>query len=257
MTGHLKKISSELLFLFSIFVSFNLNAQIIKVACIGDSVTYGYGIDSVEKYSYPSQLQEMLGHGYEVKNFGYSGATMLKNGHKPYWKTEAFDSSLNYNPNIVIIHLGLNDQGNNNWPRHKGEFINDYLDMIGLYKELPSHPKIYICLMSPTFSGHHWFEEGMRENFNEIQQKIGEIAEMAKVSLINLHDPLYRFPELFPDNLHPVKEGATLLAKKIYGHISGDFGGLQLPLLYGENMVFQRDVPLRISGIANVPDTIE
>jgi len=241
-------------FLFSASIS---NAQKTKVACVGNSVTYGAGIKDRATNSYPAQLQKLLGKDFEVANFGYSGATMLKNGHKPYWEKEAFKKSQEFAPNIVVIHLGLNDQGNNNWPEHKNEFIADYLDMISVYKNLPSKPKIIICKMTPTFSGHHWFEEGMRENFKEIQSKIEEVATQAKVQILNLHEPLYSYPELFPDNLHPTKEGAAIIAQKTYSAITGDFGGLQLPVLYGEGMVIQRHEPIVISGIANAKDEIK
>lgn len=238
------------------FLPFSLSAQQIKVACVGDSVTYGMGIENREENSYPEQLQQLLGTGYEVGNFGFSGATMLKNGHKPYWNTAEFENSQTFAPDIVIIHLGLNDQGNNNWPEHKGEFENDYLDMISSYENLPSKPKIIICKMTPTFSGHHWFEEGMRESFQEIQSEIENIVEKAQVELINLHEPLYRFPEYFPDDLHPTKEGATIIANKVFGAITGNYGGLKLPILYGENMVLQRDNPINFMGTANYNETV-
>ena len=60
----------------------------IKVACIGNSVTYGYGLKNPITESYPVQLQKMLGEKYEVKNFGHSGATLLRKGHNPYYKTK-------------------------------------------------------------------------------------------------------------------------------------------------------------------------
>ena len=72
-----------LLCLFIVF-SATIQAQKIKVACVGNSVTYGHGIENREKNSYPAQLQRMLGNGYEVANFGKSGATLLRKGHRPY-----------------------------------------------------------------------------------------------------------------------------------------------------------------------------
>ncbi|WP_034044611.1 GDSL-type esterase/lipase family protein [Wocania ichthyoenteri] len=247
---------------FICFIAFSLTlilptqAQKIKVACVGNSVTYGAGIKDRAVNSYPAQLKKLLGNNYQVANFGYSGATMLKNGHKPYWTKNEFKQSLDFAPNMVVVHLGLNDQGNNNWPKHKDEFIADYLEMIAVYKKLPSKPKVLICKMTPTFSGHHWFEEGMRENFKDIQNKIETIAKTANVQLINLHEPLYRFPEYFPDNLHPTESGTTVIAQKVYGAITGDFGGLKLPKFYGENMVFQRNESIVISGTANANDEV-
>lgn len=244
----------------SVFIVFFMTCmgfgQTIRVACVGNSVTYGAGIEGRATNAYPAQLQNLLGAQYQVANFGFSGATMLKNGHKPYWDKSEFKASQDFAPQIVIIHLGLNDQGNNNWPKHKDEFISDYLDMIAIYKNLPSKPKVIICKMTPTFSGHHWFEEGMRESFQDIQDKIETIAKTAKVELINLHEPLYRYPEYFPDHLHPTKQGATVIAQKVYSAITGNFGGLKLPEYYGENMVFQQNAPLVISGTANANDVI-
>jgi sialate O-acetylesterase len=43
----------------------------VRIACVGNSVTYGYGIANRERDSYPAQLQRMLGEGYEVRNFGH------------------------------------------------------------------------------------------------------------------------------------------------------------------------------------------
>ena len=56
----------------------------IKVACIGNSITYGYGLPDRTTQSYPAQLQKMLGESYQVENFGKSGATLLNKGHRPY-----------------------------------------------------------------------------------------------------------------------------------------------------------------------------
>jgi len=89
------------------------NAQKIKIACVGNSVTYGMGIQDRAEQSYPAQLQQLLGEDFEVANFGHSGATMLKKGHKPFWLQAEFQKSKEFEPNIVVIHLGLNDQGFN------------------------------------------------------------------------------------------------------------------------------------------------
>ena len=52
-------------------------AEPIRVACIGDSITYGFGLADRAAESYPAQLQRLLNEcfpgGYEVRNFGNSG----------------------------------------------------------------------------------------------------------------------------------------------------------------------------------------
>ena len=56
----------------------------IRVACVGDSITYGFGISDRERDSYPAQLQRDLGEAWQVRNFGSNGATALERGTKPY-----------------------------------------------------------------------------------------------------------------------------------------------------------------------------
>jgi len=247
--------STLLLFLISMLLSLSSFAQ-IKVACVGDSVTWGAKIKNRAENSYPTQLQELLGSNYTVENFGFSGATALKNGHKPYIQKPPYQKSLDFLPNIVIIHLGLNDQGLNNWPNHKEEFVADYIELIDAYRNLASNPKVLICKMTPSLSGHRWFEEGMRETYREIQTKIEKISTLASVDLIDLQHPLDRFPEYYPDDLHPDKNGAAIIAKKSYGAITGDYAGLKISTIFGENMVIQRNEPIVISGTANASETV-
>jgi len=79
----------------------------IKVACVGDSITYGYG--------YPEELQRLLGTAYDVRNFGYSGRTAMRTGDYPYFKEEIYKESLTFSPNIVVIMFGTNDSKVQNW----------------------------------------------------------------------------------------------------------------------------------------------
>ena len=57
-----------------------LSAQKIKVACLGNSITAGAGISN-EADKYPSQLQNLLGDGYEVRNFGQNSQTVQMRGY--------------------------------------------------------------------------------------------------------------------------------------------------------------------------------
>ena len=119
----------------------------IKVACVGNSITYGYGIENREQNSYPSVLQHLLGKGYEVGNFGHSGATLLNKGHRPYIQQEAYKQALNFAGDIVVIHLGINDTDPRNWPNYRDNFVKDYLSLIDDFKK--ANPKAHFVLPSP------------------------------------------------------------------------------------------------------------
>ena len=223
----------------------------IKVACVGNSITYGYGIENRKQNSYPSVLQRLLGKGYKVGNFGHSGATLLSKGHRPYIQQEEYQKALAFAGDIVVIHLGINDTDPRNWPNHRNDFVKDYLTLISSFKKANPKARIVIARMSPLSHRHPRFESGTRDWHAEIQQAIVLVAQQTNAQLIDFHEPLYHFPQMLPDAVHPNAQGAAILAQVVYGAITGDYGGLQLPEIYSDNMVLQHGQSLPLQGIAN------
>ena len=228
----------------------------IKVACVGNSITYGYGIENREQNSYPSVLQRLLGKGYKVENFGHSGATLLSKGHRPYIQQEEYQKALAFAGDIVVIHLGINDTDPRNWPNHRNDFVKDYLTLISSFKKANPKARIVIARMSPLSHRHPRFESGTRDWHAEIQQAIALVAQQTNAQLIDFHEPLYHFPQMLPDAVHPNAQGAAILAQVVYGAITGDYGGLQLPEIYSDNMVLQHGQSLPLYGIANASTKI-
>ena len=91
------------------------------------------------------------------------------------------------------------------------------------------------CPSDSDCDRHPRFESGTRDWHDEIQLAIETIAKYAQVQLIDFHAPLYPYPFMLPDAVHPDKEGAAVLAKTVYEGITGDFGGLQMPEIYTDN----------------------
>lgn len=240
----------------SVALNATMQAQKIKVACVGNSVTYGYGIEDREKNSYPARLQQMLGDGYEVANFGKSGTTLLRKGHRPYNEQEEFKAALDFAADKIVIHLGLNDTDPRNWPNYRDDFTKDYLALIDAFRQTNPKCEIWICRMTPIFNRHHRFKSGTRDWYWQIQQNIEKIAGLANVGLIDLQAGLYGRPDLLPDALHPSAEGAGIIAQTVCRALTGDYGGLQMPALYSDNMVLQQGKPLRIAGTANAGEKV-
>ena len=234
----------------------SISGQTIKIACVGNSVTYGMGIENPDE-RYPAQLQVMLGDEYEVGNFGHSGATLLKNGYRPYWNLPEFKEALDFKADIVIIHLGLNDTDPRAWPKYRDEFVKDYINLIDTFKHINPDADVKISRMTPIFSGHSRFESSTRDWYWQVQNAIEVIAEISKVDLVDLHTPLHIRPDLFPDNLHPTGEGAKIIAETVYGAITGDFGGLKPASIFTSGMVLQRNKPIRFWGTANSNEIVE
>lgn len=239
---------------YSLFVLFALYASAqkrTKVACVGNSITYGYTLPEREKQAYPGQLQQMLGDAYEVGNFGKSGATLLNKGHRPYMQQEEFHKAIDFAGDIVVIHLGINDTDPRDWPNYRDEFIRDYLALIDSFRAVKPDCRIIIAKLTPIADRHPRFESGTRDWRGEIQQAIETVAHVAGVQLTDFEQPLYPYPFLLPDAVHPNPEGAKILAQTVYSAITGDYGGLQMPMTYTDRMVLQRDCPLQIKGKAN------
>ncbi|WP_175634530.1 GDSL-type esterase/lipase family protein [Pedobacter ghigonis] len=250
------KIFCRLIILLVFLNGANLYGQKIKVACIGNSVTAGYLLNQSEKQAYPAQLQQLLGDGYHVANFGHSGATLLKKGHNPYFKTKAFREALNFGADIAIIHLGLNDTDPRNWPNYKDNFQADYQWLIDTLKQQNPKLKVFVCKLTPIFSGHPRFKSGTRDWYWQVQEKILGVARANKLVPVDLNIPLNNRPDLFADNLHPDSTGAAIIAKTIYSAITGNFGGFKLKGLFSDNMVLQRDKSIPVYGTANANEEV-
>ena len=229
----------------------------IKVACVGNSVTWGMTIIDREKNCYPAQLQKMLGDKYEVRNFGHSGTTLLQHGHRPYVDQQEYQDALNFKADLVIIHLGLNDTDPRNWPEYSEEFNADYIRLIDSFRQANPKAKIWICLMTPIFDRHPRFESGTRDWHAQIQKHIRQVATATRVPLIDLNTPLYSRPDLLADAIHPNAEGAKIIAETVYGALTGNYGGLSLSPLYTDGMVIQRNKPIVFHGKANAGETVK
>lgn len=206
-----------ILILLCLVVGIECYAQKIKVACVGNSITYGAYVINREKNNYPAQLQAYLGDKYEVKNFGVSATTALYKGLYPYVDTEKYRESLEYNPNIVIIKLGTNDANERN-DAYRSTFPKDYRRLVDEYLNLPSHPQV--ILLTPV---HCFLPSNQDEVIKaEIIPVIEQTAYERNLDIVNLHnlfgDEWIEF--LMPDKLHPSNIGAGMLAQKIYQYIA-------------------------------------
>ncbi|MDN3687894.1 GDSL-type esterase/lipase family protein [Cyclobacterium jeungdonense] len=189
--------------------------QPVKIACVGNSITEGPGRNHPD--SYPLQLQKMLGQGYQVKNFGVSARTLLKKGDFPYWNEPQFEQVKDFKPDILVIKLGTNDSKPQNWV-HKDEFLDDYVEMIRIFKgHMPDEGKVFVCLPAPVFEDN-W---GITEQLivEEMNPLIREVARITGAEIIDLHGSLEPYAPLFPDGVHPDKEGAKMLARTVVNSI--------------------------------------
>jgi lysophospholipase L1-like esterase len=206
-----------LLTLISVFNFQILFAQ--KVACIGNSITYGAGLTSPLTDCYPAQLGQMLGGNYDVRNYGVSGSTMLKSGDKPYWQQPEYNAALSFAPDIVIIMLGTNDSKPWNWtPQNSLLFESDYKDFIKSFINLASNPKIIISYPCKAYNSNFSISDSVIAN--AICPILKKISLDMGTTLVDMYTETSGVSNLFPDGIHPNTEGATKIANKFYSVIT-------------------------------------
>ena len=202
----------------------------IRVACIGNSITDGFGIDMASAYGYPAELQKLLGSDYWVKNFGVSSRTLLNKGDYPYMNEQAWRDALAFKPDVVIIKLGTNDSKPENW-QYSAEFQQDLEQMLttlcpALAQPVakkgkkakkavaPVKPQIFLCTPIPAFKSTWNISDSVI--VNEIIPIQQTVAKKYGVQVIDLHT-LYANDgdKMLPDGIHPDGKGAHRMAEII------------------------------------------
>ncbi len=216
----------------------------ITIACIGDSITEGVGVDEADrdKYSYPARLAEALGEGYEVINYGKSGATMCSSSAGHYGAKNWFTYSGKYDDlkaraadiDIAFIMLGTNDGNSSNTlisdlflaekvELFKADYKANLVQMVNDLRSGNKDVKIYLMNTPKCFRTGNTWEQTLAEIVRPMQ------AELAKELGLTLYD-MYTFSaetmgqKSFPDNLHPGKGGYYLIGQELGKMIAAIYG---------------------------------
>lgn len=190
----------------------------VRIACVGNNITYGAGINDREVNSYPAQLAARLGENYDVRNFGRNGATLLRKGDLPYSGTKEYKNALANNPNLVFIQLGTNDTKPQNRIYLDNEFIRDYKNFIRSFQKLPANPRIVLLVPVPVFSTD---TTGITSTVltEKIIPTVRQVAYETGCEIINLYSLLVESPEMFPDKIHPNAAGTKIIARRLYSFV--------------------------------------
>lgn len=204
-----------------------------KVACVGNSITYGYGIESwPDQTSYPHHLQGLLRENAPsdtVENFGVSGLTVRKDDQASYWKGYRFAPAIEFAADTVIIELGTNDsKAYSSWNTPAQDaavdsaITADFEALIDTF-QVASKPHVFICL-APYVNNVEWniLDTAV---VNRVNPAILRAGLEKGVNIIDLHS---RFSALenpswyLSDMVHPSVEGAKHLAEIVYSHLQMD-----------------------------------
>lgn len=195
-----------------------------KIACIGDSITWGFTLLNPRRDAYPAVLQRLLGDGCELRNFGVNNAAARFDSDCPYVRTKAYRRSLEWEPDVVLLMLGSNDTKRRNWDPEI--FRRDYRRLVQSYLDLPSAPRV--CLVGPIriFLRMNLPLMGLYPETMErgVRPAIAEIAAELGLEFVDLKD-LFSDSSFCVDGVHPQRKGAFMIAEALLAAASVDAAG--------------------------------
>lgn len=193
----------------------------IRVACVGDSITYGHGTTGWPGNTYPAVLQRLLGQQYHVNNYGASGYAVQDTADRPYTTLAQYPQSLAYEADIVVFMMGSNDTKPINWIDEES-YREALLHLLDSYADA----RILLCTVPAAF-----FLDGQTEgvtNHNiqplvagQIAQVIREVAAERGYPLVDIYALTAQHPEWFAkDGVHPNNDGAAAIAQAVYSALT-------------------------------------
>jgi acyl-CoA thioesterase I len=190
-----------------------------KIACIGDSITYGMLVKNRRENCYPVQLGRLLGENFSVRNFGANGRAVQKAADLPYWQHKYFQLSSTFAPDVVLLMLGTNDSRKPNW---KGlePYLEGYRAMTAHYASLESKPRVYALTPPTEFKPKNRKNVmyGMsKEAVDEMTVGIKRLALELGIEVIDINAATAPHPEHFSfDGVHANAAGARHIAETVY-----------------------------------------
>ena len=209
----------------------------IKVACIGDSITYGSAMTNRIAECYPAQLQKMLGDRYEVRNFGDGGSGVYLTPHAdsggwtphPWRKGARSEAAYAFRPDVVIGNFGINDVGNHDDElkagatgrpfSERGTFVREYVELLKAFKtEDERTPKFILWTrLGPVAAKHCLYNKPWAA---EMEPDLRKVADEIHAIGLDMYTPLKPFvdtPHFAADGIHP--EGG---AQKVIAEITAE-----------------------------------
>lgn len=183
----------------------------LRVACIGDSITYGDQLPDRAVQSYPAVLERLAGGRFAVRNFGVNATTALPGTGRAWTGTPACRDALAFAPDLVVVMLGINDLA---FPGRHGEYPAGLRDILRRFQTLPSAPRVFLCTLTPIAPAEAQApaNQTIRDTLNPA---IRAVAAETGAQVIDISAAFPNREELLPDGLHPAPAGAEIIARAV------------------------------------------
>jgi len=211
---------------------------VIRVGCLGDSITAG-----TQATNWPKHLQAYLdalgatnGNTYKVYNHGKGGAAVhhyIEEVGDPNWgwstvvdedgdgqayfyyDDNAYRTSADYVPDVMIVQFGTNDSLGGNWAAFDEYFKKDYYE----YLIKPFEEKgALVVLATPPYAA----EASCKDNINgKIRDTVIELAHELNLPVVDTNIFQWGHTEAMADGLHGNLTGYHMMAQNYAKYIFG------------------------------------
>ena len=187
----------------------------IHIACLGDSITFGAGVMGQRDLTWEHFLNQILGDGVQVINYGISGRTLQDEGDYPYKRDKFYNISLRCGAEIYLIMLGTNDAKPYNWDKER--YRRELKAFVSEYSALSHHPSVILmtppqCFEDPKL-GKVGFDIDKETIDCEIVPVVKETAAEKGLHVIDLHAFTQDHRDWFSDGVHPNETGNREIAR--------------------------------------------
>jgi len=198
--------------------------DIIHVACLGDSITYGTGAADPSMQAYPVYFQRMLGYNYYVEKYGLPSHSLIETDQPSYLKHDYFKKSAEAKPDVIIVMLGTNDTRPSRWadsaykdwsdPARKQAFLNAGNKLVENYRQTNPDVQIIFATCPTVPQAADWTANLMKHG----NPGINEIASANNCPVIDIFTYTKKHIEMFAgsDGLHLKDEKYEMLAQGFY-----------------------------------------
>lgn len=205
-------------------LDFSGEKEIIHVACLGDSITFGTGSADPSMQSYPVYFQRMLGYNYYVEKYGLPSHSLIETDQPSYLNHDYFKKSAEAKPDVVIVMLGTNDCRPTRWadsaykdwsdPARKQAFLAAGDKLVANFRNVNPDVQIIFATCPYVPQAADW-TAGLMNNGNPC---IKQIAETNNCQVIDIFTYTKKNLGMYSggDGLHLKDEKYEELAKGFY-----------------------------------------
>ncbi len=205
----------------------NSDGSAVRVACVGDSITYGTGMTNRATNNYPTKLGKLLGSGYTVGNFGKPSSYLLpddspynvKTG-KCYTDMAEYTASIEFAPDVVIIMLGTNDIASMVNTASVTAVKNALVNLIKAYQSLSSVDRVYVMtsIYTPYRNDLTSISDGVLQN---AQKQAASEAGAEFINIYSLTKDYFDVMLHLSDRLHPNDAASDGIPQAAYARLTG------------------------------------